>query len=138
MSIAAPRPSEALSADLDRTRRTRSQVESLIADPSLLGPDFAPIRRLEPTAPGLAPLLSPSDAKLGTHAPLVPRGLDVAKRAVRPIIDRRPELEPEWNEIAELMVRYFLSFATVQPPRRRSEAQLRKFLHKRLVPALGL
>lgn len=57
MSIAAPRPSEALSADLDRTRRTRSQVESLIADPSLLGPDFAPIRRLEPTAPGLAPLL---------------------------------------------------------------------------------
>ena len=57
MSIAAPRPSDALSADLDRTRRTRSQVEALIADPSLLGPDFAPIRRLEVSAPGLAPLL---------------------------------------------------------------------------------
>ncbi|HET7902562.1 MAG TPA: hypothetical protein VFL59_15375 [Candidatus Nanopelagicales bacterium] len=57
MSIAAPRPSDALSADLDRTRRTRSQVEALIADPSLLGPDFAPIRRLDAAAPGLAPLL---------------------------------------------------------------------------------
>ena len=57
VSIAAPRPSDALSADLDRTRRTRSQVEALIADPSLLGPDFTPIRRLEATAPGLAPLL---------------------------------------------------------------------------------
>lgn len=57
MSIAAPRPSDALSADLDRTRRTRSQVEALIADPALLGPDFAPIRRLEASAPGLAPML---------------------------------------------------------------------------------
>ena len=57
MSIAAPRPSDALSADLDRTRRTRSQVEALIADPSLLGPDFTPIRRLDASAPGLAPLL---------------------------------------------------------------------------------
>ncbi len=57
MSIAAPRPSDALSADLDRTRRTRSQVEALIADPALLGPDFTPIRRLEASAPGLAPLL---------------------------------------------------------------------------------
>lgn len=57
VSLAAPRPPDALSADLDRTRRTRSQVEALIADPSLLGPDFTPIRRLEATAPGLAPLL---------------------------------------------------------------------------------
>ena len=57
VSIAPARPAEALTHDLDRARRTRAQVEQLIADPSLLGPDFAPIRRLETSAPGLAPLL---------------------------------------------------------------------------------
>jgi EAL domain-containing protein (putative c-di-GMP-specific phosphodiesterase class I) len=33
--------------ELDRARRTRALVEELIADPAQLGPDFAPIRRLE-------------------------------------------------------------------------------------------
>jgi EAL domain-containing protein (putative c-di-GMP-specific phosphodiesterase class I) len=57
VSLAPSRPSDALSADLDRTRRTRAQVETLIAEPALLGPDFTPIRRLDAAAPGLAPLL---------------------------------------------------------------------------------
>jgi EAL domain-containing protein (putative c-di-GMP-specific phosphodiesterase class I) len=35
-----------LVAALDRTRRTRALVEELIADPSQLGPDFQPVRRL--------------------------------------------------------------------------------------------
>lgn len=47
MSAPLSRPSDALSADLDRTRRTRSLVERLIAEPALLGPDFTPIRRLD-------------------------------------------------------------------------------------------
>lgn len=88
--------------------------------------------------PGLAPLLAPSAANLSSTAPLVPRGLGVAKRAVQPIIEKRPDLEPEWDEVAEIMVRFFLSLMTVPSPRRRSEAQLREFLRKRLVPALGL
>ena len=57
VSIAPIRPSDALTADLDRTRRTRTLVEQLITQPALLGPDFAPIRRLDTAAPGLAPLL---------------------------------------------------------------------------------
>ena len=57
MSFAPPRASDPLSADLDRARRTRGLVEQLIAQPSLLGPDFTPIRTLDPAAPGLAPLL---------------------------------------------------------------------------------
>ena len=36
-----------LSDELDRTRRTRSLIEELIADPAQLGPDFQAIRRLE-------------------------------------------------------------------------------------------
>jgi EAL domain-containing protein (putative c-di-GMP-specific phosphodiesterase class I) len=35
-----------LTDELDQTRRTRRLVETLIADPAKLGPDFAPIRRL--------------------------------------------------------------------------------------------
>ena len=57
VSIAPSRPSADLSADLDRARRTRGLVEELIAQPSLLGPDFTPIRRLDSSAPGLAPVL---------------------------------------------------------------------------------
>ena len=57
VSIAPVRASADLSADLDRARRTRGLVEELIAAPSLLGPDFTPIRRLDATAPGLAPIL---------------------------------------------------------------------------------
>ena len=57
VSIAPVRASADLSADLDRARRTRGLVEELIAAPSLLGPDFTPIRRLDANAPGLAPIL---------------------------------------------------------------------------------
>jgi EAL domain-containing protein (putative c-di-GMP-specific phosphodiesterase class I) len=39
-----------LSDQLDQTRRTRALVEELIADPGQLGPDFAPIRRLDDDA----------------------------------------------------------------------------------------
>lgn len=46
-----PRPSEILSAGLDRNRRVREQVEQLIAEPALLGPDFSPIRRLDGASP---------------------------------------------------------------------------------------
>ena len=87
--------------------------------------------------PGLAPLLAAGSAA-PNQAPLVPRGLDVAKRAVQRIIELRPDLEPEWDEIAEVMVRYFLSLITVPGPRRRTQSELRAFLHRRLVPALGL
>lgn len=89
------------------------------------------------TNPGLAPLLA-TGGTASNQAPLVPRGLGVAKRAVRRIIELRPDLEPEWDEIAEVMVRYFLSLITVPGPRRRSQSELRAFLHRRLVPALGL
>jgi EAL domain-containing protein (putative c-di-GMP-specific phosphodiesterase class I) len=39
-----------LADQLDHTRRTRALIEELIADPGQLGPDFAPIRRLDDDA----------------------------------------------------------------------------------------
>jgi EAL domain-containing protein (putative c-di-GMP-specific phosphodiesterase class I) len=35
-----------LTGDLERARATRTAIEELIGDPSLLGPDFQPVRRL--------------------------------------------------------------------------------------------
>lgn len=52
-----PRPSEILSAGLDRNRRVREQVEQLIAEPSLLGPDFSPLRRLDGPTPATGTLV---------------------------------------------------------------------------------
>jgi EAL domain-containing protein (putative c-di-GMP-specific phosphodiesterase class I) len=72
VSLAPSRTPDALSADLDRTRRTRELVEQLIAQPALLGPDFAPIRALDAAAPGLAPLLGWKATGRGTP------GTDVA------------------------------------------------------------
>jgi EAL domain-containing protein (putative c-di-GMP-specific phosphodiesterase class I) len=57
VSLAPARPSDALAADLDRARRTREQVEALIATPSLLGPDFSPIRALDAAVPAAGSLL---------------------------------------------------------------------------------
>jgi EAL domain-containing protein (putative c-di-GMP-specific phosphodiesterase class I) len=57
VSLAPARPSDALAADLDRARRTREQVEALIATPSLLGPDFTPIRALDAAAPSTGSIL---------------------------------------------------------------------------------
>jgi EAL domain-containing protein (putative c-di-GMP-specific phosphodiesterase class I) len=57
VSLSPVRASADLSADLDRARRTRGLVEQLIAQPSLLGPDFTPIRALDAHAPGLGPVL---------------------------------------------------------------------------------
>lgn len=56
-STGRPRPSEILSAGLDRNRRVREQVEQLIVEPSRLGPDFSPIRRLDGPTPATGTLV---------------------------------------------------------------------------------
>jgi EAL domain-containing protein (putative c-di-GMP-specific phosphodiesterase class I) len=54
---ARPRPSEVLTAGLDRNRLIREQVEQLIAEPSRLGPDFSPVRRLDGPSPATGTLV---------------------------------------------------------------------------------
>ena len=81
MTIAAGRPSDALTADLARTRRTRDQVEALIASPALLGPDFTPIRRLDPAEPGRAPLLGWKATGRGTAGTAIADTLSLLEEA---------------------------------------------------------
>ncbi len=81
VSIAPLRPSDALSAGLDETRRTRELVEALIAQPSRLGPDFVPIRRLDATAPSLAPVLGWKATGRGEHGTEVADTLSLLEKA---------------------------------------------------------
>jgi hypothetical protein len=81
VSIAPLRPSDALSAGLDETRRTRELVEALIAQPSRLGPDFVPIRRLVATAPSLAPVLGWKATGRGEHGTEVADTLSLLEKA---------------------------------------------------------
>jgi EAL domain-containing protein (putative c-di-GMP-specific phosphodiesterase class I) len=81
VSIAPLRPSEALSAGLDETRRTRELVEALIAQPSRLGPDFMPIRRLDAASPGQAPLLGWKATGRGEHGTEVADTLSLLEKA---------------------------------------------------------
>ena len=81
VSIAPLRPSDALSAGLDETRRTRELVEALIAQPSRLGPDFMPIRRLDAAAPSLAPVLGWKATGRGEHGTEVADTLSLLEKA---------------------------------------------------------
>ncbi len=81
MTLSPPRASDALSADLDRTRRTRALVEQLIADPSLLGPDFSPIRRLDAGAPSLAPVVGWKATGRGTPGTEIADTLSLLEQA---------------------------------------------------------
>ncbi|MCA9644226.1 MAG: hypothetical protein KC492_26210, partial [Myxococcales bacterium] len=52
------------------------------------------------------------------------------------ILEQREDLLPELPEIIEVTVRLLLSMLMVSGPRRRSKAELRAFLKRRLVPAV--
>ncbi|MGE0321914.1 MAG: TetR/AcrR family transcriptional regulator [Polyangiaceae bacterium] len=52
------------------------------------------------------------------------------------ILEQREDLLPELPEIIEVSVRLLLSMLMVSGPRRRSKAELRAFLKRRLVPAV--
>lgn len=87
--------------------------------------------------PSLALLLVPTGFDLGSSS-LMPPGLAIAQRGLEPVVEKCPWLADEIDELAEVMVRFFLSLLTLQRPEGHDEAKLRAFLHRRLVPALGL
>lgn len=87
--------------------------------------------------PSLALLLVPTGVDLGS-SPLMPRGLSIARRGLEPVLEKCPWLAGDIDELAEVMVRFFLSLLALAGPEDRDEAELRAFLHRRLVPAMGL
>jgi len=85
--------------------------------------------------PSLALLLGPGAADLDATSAISPQGMEIARRGLAPTLELCPELRRDEDEIAEIMVRFFLSLLTLRGPRR-DEAALRKFLQRRLVPCV--
>src|SRR5690606_22517740 len=54
------------------------------------------------------------------------------------VLAGRDELQADMAEIIEIAVRMLLSFLLIAGPARRSDAQLRALLRRRLLPALGM
>lgn len=59
-------------------------------------------------------------------------------RALEPVFELVPELREREQEIAEIVLRTVTSFLQYQIGKPRSRAELRRFLHRSLVPAVGL
>ena len=65
-------------------------------------------------------------------------GLAEAGAILTPMFDLAPQLRRQSAEVVEVIVRFALSFLTVPSPDHRTPAQLRAFLRRRLLPAIGL
>jgi len=85
--------------------------------------------------PSLALLLGPGAADLNATAKISPQGMEIARRGLAPTLELRPDLRHAEEEIAEILVRFFLSLLTLKGPRR-DEIELRAFLQRRLVPCV--
>ena len=89
--------------------------------------------------PALEPLVQPH---LGTvifdGRMLENEALSRARMFLAPLLTFQPELEPHMDEIAETCIRFLVSVLQFDSSTTRTYDDLRRYLHRRLVPALGL
>lgn len=86
--------------------------------------------------PSLALLLGPGAADLDATSTISPQGMEIARHGLAPTLEICPALRDQEDEIAEIMVRFFLSMLTLRGPERRDAAAMRAFLRRRLVPCV--
>ncbi|HMG43306.1 MAG TPA: TetR/AcrR family transcriptional regulator [Acidimicrobiales bacterium] len=86
--------------------------------------------RADPSA-SLIGLVRPGEA-------LGPDAVAVTRAFLDPLLEREPGLAGEMDEIAETLMRFVVSFLVTESPPPRSDEELRAYLVRRLVPALGL
>lgn len=88
--------------------------------------------------PALEPLAFPRGSVVFDGDALGPQSMALARGFLRPLLDFHPELADELDEITETSIRFLLSLVMFESELSASDEQLRGFLHRRLVPALGL
>lgn len=92
-----------------------------------------------PEDPQLSLLLDPDVySRLSVRVFSTDDTLRMARRILQAALDEHAELLGEVDEIAEVITRFLLSLITMRGPKERSEAELRTFLQRRLLPAVGL
>jgi AcrR family transcriptional regulator len=89
--------------------------------------------------PALAPLAFPQyGSTIFDGDAMGANGIAIARSFLTPLLDFHPELRDDLDEIAETMVRFLFSLVMFESERSASDDRLRGYLHRRLVPALGL
>jgi hypothetical protein len=69
---------------------------------------------------------------------LTPDVVATVRHFLEPILSYLPDREPELDEMTETYMRFLLSLLTFESTATRSQDSLRSYLHRVLVPALGL
>ena len=83
-------------------------------------------------------------ADIGNRPGLIDAGtisrpmLELSGTFMRPVLRDDPEMLARQDEILEIALRFLLSVLTFSSDNTRTDARLRAFLHRTLVPALGL
>jgi AcrR family transcriptional regulator len=88
-----------------------------------------------PAISPVIPLLQGDDARktvLATH------GLAVARHFVEPVLSYVPDRASDLDEMTETLLRFVLSLLTLESDITKSPDALRRYLHRVLVPAMGL
>ena len=67
-----------------------------------------------------------------------PEGRDMCRMLFQEILQHDPEYQDELDEIVEVTTRFLLSLLLVEGAIKRNDKQMREFLAKRLLPALGI
>ncbi|MFC7342844.1 TetR/AcrR family transcriptional regulator [Saccharopolyspora griseoalba] len=89
--------------------------------------------------PALAPIAFPQRGSiLFDGDPIGPGALELSRSFLLPLLEFDPELEPELDEISETTLRFLISLVMFESSTSRSDDKLRAYLHRRLVPALGV
>jgi AcrR family transcriptional regulator len=91
------------------------------------------------TQPALAPIAFPESGSFGlARASLSTDAVSLATRFLAPLLDHQPELADEMDEIAETVIRFLLSLVWFDGDAGMDDDRLRGYLHRRMVPALGI
>jgi len=75
---------------------------------------------------------------LNDYALTVPESYEIRHALFKEILNMPGIPEDELDEITEVATRFLLSLLTLQGSKKRTEKELRGFLERRLIPALGL
>jgi AcrR family transcriptional regulator len=89
-----------------------------------------------PADPTLGLLFSPGG--LDTEGIFAPRARAFVRAVVERVLAGRRLPPRDVDEIGEILIRFLFSFLLLEEAEPRDDAALRAFLHRRLVPALGI
>lgn len=75
---------------------------------------------------------------MNNYALKTPEGNQIVRALFRVILKDMPLDDGELDEMAEVAMRFLISLLTLEGPQKRNDKEMRAFLERRLLPALGL